>query len=170
MMTNGRIPIVWLARPVIEAITASATLGDPHQVGGQLLGFWVVPYWEAVVTDFNDFASSMFRALSDDQTAVPEYPRRLGTEQLSDAMRQPCGSWIIARQRTDQSERVHACQGTTRQTRTGLGGCGPSLLLVLDEQEEKRVRAWMSPRRRWPWEIFRRPKEADVRAFVHPRT
>jgi hypothetical protein len=169
--SRDRTPVIWVARPVLAGITACAALEEPHRVEGKLLGHWVIPYWEAVVTDWTGSATSPIHTVVDDSAGGRENRLlpQLELEPSSNPILQPCGRWISLRRRPSASATMRRSRETTSGIAASFRGRGPTLLLALEGGRAKRVRAWTSPRRRWPWELFRAPREAELRAYARPR-
>ena len=168
--TSTHAPTIWLVESVLGELLSSAARGSLHREGGQLLGYWVEPYREAVVADWTGFAAGRFKPGNSSDRRPTELPRPRGVRPaLVHPLRVPVGTWTIGREGDAAAALGRRAPSRPPMRFDGDDGA-PSLLLVVEDAQARRVRSWMSPRRRWPWDILRRPHEAEVRPFVPPGT
>jgi hypothetical protein len=157
--TSAGTPSAWVVRSVLEGIIEAAVHGTPHHVRGELLGYWVAPHQQPVVSDWCGYGSALFRARGITPSKIWKTLDDRGVRPSSSALRVPIGTWSTT-PRID-AERVRGSGSDTERR-------GPWLTLLLDEEHAWRPRLWMLPPLRWPWDILRTPRELEIHPFSPP--
>jgi hypothetical protein len=157
-------PVAWIARSVLEALEHSAEYGHPHFVEGELLGYWVTPGVELVVVDWSGFGSLLFREPCDVSTDLDgERDEPSVLKPASDAPLVPLGVWSTGpvAHALDESRHVPRASAVSESL--------PMVHLRLERDLTWRARLALLPRSRRPWDVLRRPREAELCVFS-PRT
>ena len=164
-------PVAWVTREVLHSIACAAAFGAPHQVSGTLLGHWVTPRREVVISGWNGFACSVFRHAEHGESrgapsAASDVERSPDGPRVAQGASTELGPWLGLPEKLASQRRPSEI--AARLAPSSLASTGLVLILSREGESSWAPGLWLDPAVRRPWGRLRRPIRVRLRLFTTP--